>query len=224
MRVIDETACSVGDQCERTSGRGTNVGTRKTATEAGSVPEAAAFRVKGGFVLRQPVDGVIQANGGAEEFLVGEVEEDEGGDVGVFGGAADGEGGPGAAGLLKIGDIGEAAVDGNALPARAHEGPEAKGGDDRIAPAAVGFLGGEDRADEFLVEGVSALRQFVEADEAEGGDGYALRKLTNQTQGELRPGGKKLPGEAVILAGVPETINLADGLHHTLPFNLGGIC
>ena len=186
------------------------------------MPEAVGFGVEVGFVLRQPLDGIVEADGSAEIGLVGELEEDEGGDEGVFGGSADGDRRPCALVLLECCKIGDAAIDGGALAMVAHEGAETEGGDHEIAPAAVRFLGGDEGADEFLGQGVEALVQLVEADEGHGGCGDGVSELGHQAWGELEAGVKQLAGETVVLPGIPESVDLSDGLHG-VSFPMNGV-
>jgi hypothetical protein len=72
-----------------------------------------------------------------EGGVVGELEEDEGGGVGVAGESADGLVWPGAVGLLEVGEVCDGAVDGDAGASVEEEGPKADGRGDRVAPAAV---------------------------------------------------------------------------------------
>jgi hypothetical protein len=199
----------------------------EAASGAGSAPEALAFGVESGFVLRQPFDGVIEADGGSEGGLVSEVEKDEGGDESVFISAADGVGGPGTLVLLKGGKIGDSAFDDVACALIAHQGAETESRDDQIAPAAVAFLGCDDRADQFCVERVKTLIELVHTDKGHGGSGDGMGQVGDQAMRKLESAGEQLAREAVVLPGVPKAVDLARSLHG-VPFlerhSLGELC
>lgn len=161
----------------------------------------------------------MEADDGAEIGGIGEVEEDEGGDEGVGGGSADGDGGPEAGGLLEVGEVAHGPIDGGTLAGVELEGAEAEGGGEGIAPATIGFLGGEEGVDQLLVDGVMGLGELVEADEGEGGGREGSGELDGEAVGGFRPGDEELAGEAVILAGGPITIDLANCLHGGHPFH-----
>jgi hypothetical protein len=93
------------------------------------------------------------------------------------------------------------------------EGFEADGGGDRVAPAAVGLLRAEDGVNELLGEGVVGLVELVEADEGECGGRGGLGEFGLEAWGAFGPGDQQLAGEAVVLAGGPETLDLSYGLH-----------
>lgn len=188
------------------------------AAGGGAVPEALGIGVEGGFVVRQGGDGVVEADGLAEGLLVAEDEEDVGGDEEIVVGAADGDGGPEARVFLKVGEVLEATLDGGAMAAVEEEGAEAEGGEEGVAPAAITLLGGENGADEAGVEGIVGLGELVEADERERGDGDGPGQVVDQAQGELGAGGEEFVGQTGVLAGIPESVDEAEGLHRAHPF------
>src|SRR5205814_6163217 len=115
--------------------------------------------------------------------------------------------------FLQVGEVGDAAVDSEAQATIAQKGAEAEGGDERVAPAAITFLGGENVADELLVDGVVGLAQLVEADEREGASGDGAREVCGKAIGKFGAGVEQFAGEAIVLACTPETLDLAGCLH-----------
>ena len=92
------------------------------------------------------------AHGFAERGVVAELVEHERRRVPVGGHAAEGDGGPDAFGLLQVGEVVQAPLDGEAVAAGAEQGAEAQGGGHDVAPAAVGFLAGDDGADSLAAD------------------------------------------------------------------------
>lgn len=176
-------------------------------------PKLGGVVVEMGFLTRHPGEGGGDVDGLAEARVVGQVEEDEGGREGIGRHAADGDARPGAVGLLEVGQIGNGGLDGGAGSGVEEQGAEAEGGEQRLAPAAIGFLGGENGAEVLTGDGSGGLVKFGEADNGQGGGGDSGASVEACDGGGFGPCGDELVEQALILSSIPAFFDLSYGHH-----------
>ena len=196
----------------------------ESAAQAGGQPEFAGLGVELANVLIEPVHRIVEGDRIAEAGFVAEVVEHDGGGEGVGGHAAEGDAGPDADVFLQVGQIAEAGLDRFAAAAAAQEGAEAEGGEDRIAPAAIGILRGEEGDHERVIDRGTGLAELIKADHRHCGrwDGVSLAEQQGK-QISIRPAGDEIAEQGLIPPGVPESLDLFHGLH-SITFREDGLC
>jgi len=139
----------------------------------------------------------------AKQFIVSQLQQDEGGYQRIGGHSADGDFGPDSTGLLEIGEVDQPALDGISAAVLQGEGANAKRGDGDIAPAAIGFLEGDQALDEPGAEVGMGLVEFIKADEGQRGGRCGMGLMQLRQGGGFDAGADQIPKNLLIFSSVP---------------------